>query len=358
MNLRDKNLYYVGGVVRDEILGIPSFDTDYCYEGNAIEFSKSFNVIKKNPDFGTVRIIVDNKEIDIASTREETYPREGHLPIVKRIGCPLKDDLKRRDFTINALAKNTLTGEITDYFNGLGDIKEKQLRVLHNNSFREDPSRIIRGLKFSVRFNFSLDKHTEDLQTEYLNNINYDMSYHRLKKELKETFDLNKQEAYDIFVKKNIYKLLGKNQEIPTIKGEAESLIKEFGSEHKWLVFLGLFNLENFELTSEEAEIISGFNRIKNVHASGDFETYKMFNSVSKESVMLYALSVNYDSAYNYLKNLQNIKIQTNGETLKSLGIPAGRVYKEIFDYLLEKKLKYRDLTLDDEIKLVREKYV
>ena len=64
MELRDKNLYFIGGVVRDEILNIPSFDTDYCYEGNAIDFAKNFNVIKTNPDFGTVRIKTESGEIE------------------------------------------------------------------------------------------------------------------------------------------------------------------------------------------------------------------------------------------------------------------------------------------------------
>ena len=69
--LKDKNLYYVGGVVRDEILGIQSFDTDLCYEGNAIEFvqKKGLNIKTVNPDFDTVRVLSDDGEIDIASTK-------------------------------------------------------------------------------------------------------------------------------------------------------------------------------------------------------------------------------------------------------------------------------------------------
>ena len=127
MKFKDKNLYYVGGIVRDEILGIPSFDVDFCYEGNAIEFAQNLNIIKSNPDFGTVRVQSEAGEIDIASTRTETYPKAGHMPVVKEIGCSLKEDLKRRDFTINALAKNTLNNKIIDYFNGLDDIKNKKL---------------------------------------------------------------------------------------------------------------------------------------------------------------------------------------------------------------------------------------
>ena len=116
MKLKDKNLYYVGGIVRDEILGIKNFDTDYCYEGNAIEFAQNLglNIVKENPNFGTVRVLLNDEEIDIASTRTEIYPKVGHLPKVKNIGCSLYEDLKRRDFTINAMAKRTTDGEIVD----------------------------------------------------------------------------------------------------------------------------------------------------------------------------------------------------------------------------------------------------
>ena len=170
MNIQDKNLYYIGGIVRDEIMGISNIDVDLTYEGNALEFSKKFNVIKVNPDFGTVRILYEGKEVDIASTRTETYPKRGHLPKVDKIGCPLSEDLKRRDFSINAIAKRTTDGEIIDYFDGLGDIKNNKLKVLHDESFIDDPTRILRGLKFSVRFGFELDEHTQILQEQYLSN--------------------------------------------------------------------------------------------------------------------------------------------------------------------------------------------
>ena len=192
INLKDKNLYYIGGVVRDELLGRKSIDIDITYVGNAIEFAKTIpnaEILQINEPFGTVRIKLDGEEIDIASTRCETYPKKGHLPIVKNIGCSLKEDILRRDFTINALAKSTLTSEIIDYTTGLEDIKTKTLKVLHDNSFIDDPTRIVRALKFAVRFGFDLDEHTKKLQNDYLKNINYDMSYKRLKKELIETFN-------------------------------------------------------------------------------------------------------------------------------------------------------------------------
>lgn len=265
MILKDEKLYYVGGVVRDELLGVASFDTDYCYEGDAIEFAHrlGLTILKENPAFGTVRVLMGEDEIDIASTREETYPQKGHLPQVERIACSLKEDLKRRDFTINAMAKRTTDGELVDYFSGKEDLENKLLRVLHDESFVDDPSRIIRGLKFSVRFGFELEKRTKDLQDEYLKNINYDLSWYRIKKELKETFNLNKQEAFDKFVEQGIYKLLGKSQNVPQIRGSIQDVVTKNPINHSWLVYMGLFDLSNLELSRQEKRIVEWAERLK-----------------------------------------------------------------------------------------------
>jgi len=358
VKFKDENLYYVGGVVRDEILGLPSFDIDLCYVGDAIEFSKSYNVIKTNPEFGTVRILENEKEIDIASTRCESYPKKGHLPVVSNIGCSLKEDLQRRDFTINALAKNSVTNDIVDYFGGLEDIKNKKIRILHDNSFIEDPTRIVRGLKFSVRFNFELDENTKKIQDEYLKNINYDISYHRLKKELKETFNLNKEIALKKFIKQNIYKLLGENQKIPVYKKGIEDLIKRYTPNNPWIVYLGLFDLSNFELTTEEKNIIVCYNRLKKEILNSDLEVYKAFKDAPLESILLYAITVNDFFAIDFLERISKVKILINGKNLQKLGIPSGEIYKEIFDFVLAKKIGYTQSTLEEEIEWVKNKYL
>ena len=267
--LVDENLYYVGGVVRDEILGINSVDTDFCYEGDAIAFAKEsgLDIIKENPAFGTIRVRIGNKEIDIASTRTETYPRKGHLPKVENIGCALEKDLQRRDFAINAMAKRTTDGELVDYFNGREDLKNKIIRVLHSNSFIDDPTRIIRALKFAVRFNFELSVETRELQDEYLNNINYDMSFHRIKKELVETFSLNSAEAFDKFKELKIYKLLGEDVELPKITGvNIKNSVSNVSSENIWLIYAAPFLVNqssiNIPLTRNEKRILEWVNRL------------------------------------------------------------------------------------------------
>ncbi len=360
MELKDKNLYYVGGVVRDEILGLPSLDIDYCYEGDAIKFAKSrgLNIIKENPDFGTVRVFFEEQEIDIASTRTERYPKPGHLPVVEQIGCPLIDDLKRRDFTVNAMAKNTLSGEIYDYFDSQKDLKSKKLRVLHKNSFIDDPSRIIRGLKFSARFGFELDIETKVLQEEYLENINYDMSYHRIKKELRESFNLNSDKLLQKFINEKIYKLLSPEQAIPEIKGSAEALVNLVKIHNPWIVYAGLFDLSTLELTKDEADIIGAFDNLKTVSFESEWGLYRMFSGCPLESVILWGLVREYDLAYHYLKSLRQIKPSVTGNDLIKLGVERGKLYKEIFDFLAEEKLKNPELTKEEELELIKSKYL
>ncbi len=356
INLKDKNLYYIGGVVRDELLDRKSFDIDITYVGNAIEFAKTIpdaEIIQINEPFGTVRIKLAGQEIDIASTRCETYPQKGHLPVVGDIGCSLKEDILRRDFTINALAKSTLTGEIIDYTGGIDDIKTKTLKVLHDNSFIDDPTRIVRGLKFSVRFGFEFDEHTKKLQDNYLSNINYDMSYKRLKKELVETFNLNSWTAFEKFVNEGIYKLIAPcNFTLPEVN--IENLITKYKPEILWIIYVGLLpDISNLPLTKQEKKIVDDFHSLIGKSTNSDFEIYKNFEGVNLESIIMFA-TVNPEIVKHYLDNLRNIKIEITGKDLQEIGIPPSSKYSEIFDYVLKEKLKNPALTKAQEIEIAK----
>ena len=353
INIKDTSnkLFYIGGVVRDELLGRESFDVDITYVGNAIEYCSKFGeVIQENPDFGTVRVNVDGREVDFASTRSESYPKKGHLPVVEKIGCSLKEDVMRRDFTINALAKSVATGEIVDYTGGLEDLKNKKLKVLHDESFIDDPTRIIRGLKFSIRFGFDLDMHTRKLQEEYLANINYDMSYKRVKKELIETFNLNSQEAFERFINENIYKLVAENDvKIPEIN--IENLINDYKPEYVWLVYAGaLKDLSKLPLTKIEQKIL---DEVPNKILNTDFEIYKAFENVRLETVLLYGILYDEKIARHYLDDLKQIKISVTGNDLLKLGINPSPRYSQIFDVVLRRKLENPQLTKEDEITLI-----
>ena len=367
MNLKDKNLYYIGGVVRDEILGTPSFDIDLTYNGNAIEFAKNLpdaEIVQINEPFGTIRIKLkspyptspsgEEQYIDIASTRSEIYPQKGHLPVVDKIGCSLKEDVMRRDFTINAMAKSTLTGEIIDYTGGLQDIKTKTLRVLHDNSFIDDPTRILRMLKFAVRFGFEPDSHTKKLQDDYLANINYDMSYKRLKKELIETFNLNKWNAFERFVKQGIYKLVSP-QDFELPKYDFSPLVEQFSPDNCWIIYIGrLPDISNLPLTKTEKQIVDEFNKLKCAKFNNNFEIYKIFKNIPIESVIMYS-TVNREIVEKYLNELKDIEISIDGNDLKTLGIEPSPKYQECFDFVLNEKIKNPNLTKKDEMEFAKE---
>lgn len=401
ININDTSnkLFYIGGVVRDELLDKQSIDIDITYVGNAIEYCSKFGeVIQINPDFGTVRVKIpssphreiadfvpstgsghnvseelNNVIVDFASTRSETYPKKGHLPVVDKIGCSLKEDVLRRDFTINALAKSITTGEIVDYVGGLKDLKNKKLRVLHDNSFIDDPTRIIRGLKFAMRFNFELEEHTKKLQDEYLKNINYDMSYKRIKKELIETFnaplsnitkEYKKQRTFERFINEKIYKLVTTNDvEIPSIN--IEELIEKYcldmdchvanaphNDEHIWLIYVGVLkDLSRLPLTKIEQKILDDVPQ--NI-LNSDFELYKTFENAKIETILLYAILKDQKGAKHYLDNLRNIKISINGKDLQNLGISPSPQYQEIFDEVLKAKLQNPKMTKEDELKIAK----
>lgn len=353
INIKDKNLFYIGGVVRDEILGRKSFDIDITYVGDAIEYCSKFgDVIRVNTDFGTVRVNVDGVEVDFASTRSESYPRKGHLPVVDKIGCSLKEDVLRRDFSVNALAKNTLTGEIVDYTGGLEDLKNKKLRVLHDESFIDDPTRIIRGLKFSVRFGFELDEHTKHLQDEYLSAVNYDMSYKRVKKELVETFNLNSQLAFEKFVNEGVYKLLTDKADLPDVN--IQKLVSDYGAEMPWIVYAGVFDLSHLPLTKVEQKILDD---VPKTILKTDFELYKAFENARIETVLLYAILHDEAGARHYLDDLRKIKISVTGKDLQGLGIKPSPKYQEIFDMLLKEKLANPNMIKENEIACLKKYY-
>jgi tRNA nucleotidyltransferase (CCA-adding enzyme) len=161
--------YLIGGVVRDILLKKEVWDIDFVIEGDAIKVAQRLAEkygVDYHPfeEFRTAHIKVKGLKLEFATTRRETYPHPGAYPLVEYAG--LKEDLLRRDFTINAMAvcvNPECFGTLIDYFGGLRDLKDKLIRVLHPLSFVEDPVRILRALRFAGRLGFKLSKSTEKL---------------------------------------------------------------------------------------------------------------------------------------------------------------------------------------------------
>jgi tRNA nucleotidyltransferase (CCA-adding enzyme) len=160
-------VYLVGGAVRDLLLGRGRADIDLVVEGDAAALAERLGAeVISHERFGTAKVKLNGHEIDIAGARSESYPRPGALPVVAP-GADLAADLRRRDFTINAMAI-PLRGEprLVDPHGGEVDLATRQLRVLHDGSFLDDPTRALRAARYAARFGFGLEEHTAELIRE------------------------------------------------------------------------------------------------------------------------------------------------------------------------------------------------
>ena len=163
-------VYLVGGTVRDILLGEESFDVDIAVEGDAISFAYALaralgGRATPHHKFGTAVVSYgDGGRVDVVTTRTEFYDAPGALPTVERAG--LREDLYRRDFTINAMAASLAApefGRLVDPFGGRRDLDARVLRVLHNLSFIDDPTRIFRGIRYEARYGLRFDEHSARL---------------------------------------------------------------------------------------------------------------------------------------------------------------------------------------------------
>ena len=165
--------YLVGGAVRDLLLGERQVDLDIAVEGDGIAVAHALagrlkGHVRPHEKFGTAVVVLSGREpplrVDIASTRSESYDYPAALPKVQH--ATIRSDLARRDFTINAMAvslKPETFGALLDFFGGRGDLEARRIVVLHNLSFIEDPTRILRAIRYESRYGLRMDQHTLNL---------------------------------------------------------------------------------------------------------------------------------------------------------------------------------------------------
>lgn len=197
--------YLVGGFVRDLLLGVKNTDIDVTVQGDALSFARYASdetgaSLVEHKKFGTAALIIPatpkskrvypalpigrglaerkgGVKIDVAAARKEFYKHPAALPSVE--SSSIKDDLDRRDFTINAMAISIDRkdfGELIDFFDGVQDLERRRIRVLHEKSFIDDPTRIFRAVRFEQRYNFRIDEFTARLirnavQAEMFNKV-------------------------------------------------------------------------------------------------------------------------------------------------------------------------------------------
>jgi len=377
------HLYAVGGFVRDILLHRPNLDIDVVVEGDGIEFA-SYLVnhlggrIRSHQKFKTAVVILPNgQRIDVATARLEYYEHPAALPTVEL--SSIKMDLFRRDFSINALAielnpKNF--GRLVDFFGGQQDIKDNIIRVLHSLSFVEDPTRILRAIRFEQRFNFRLGVQTERLIKNALRlNMFHKLSGNRIFQELK----LLMQEEHPLTCLKRMdnYDILSSIHPLLKLTPFKETLIEKIEKVLDWydllytqpvpetwkVFFLGLssncnndqvrmlarrFNLpekQENSLIHLRQEIFKAREKLYKWYKSQESlsKLYFILQHIPIEGLLyLMALTKHEKIKKNislFLSQLKDETIEITGKDLKSMGLPPGPAYNKILTKILEAKL-------------------
>ncbi len=400
-------LYIVGGFVRDLLLHIPSQDFDIVVEGDAIRLARQLaekygGKVTAHRRFGTakwqIKEIQDRlhlqlgsppgstsdlpEALDLISARTEFYDRPTALPIVE--SSSIKQDLHRRDFTINTLAlrlDGSHFGELQDYWGGLNDLKKKRVKVLHSLSFVDDPTRMLRAVRFEQRFGFNIESRTLELMQEARENLKQ-ISGDRIRHE----FNL-------IFLEADPCKVLKRLMELGLLSAVHPNLVWKdewSGPLQKALAGLptepwnltpqvGLSDLATSaaylvwfsNLQPESALAIANRLHFSNpltsaLKAALDLQknTQKLESMPPSQftekvhalpEIALYAMDCLHEGKnlkqqiQNYLKSWRGLEPFTTGETLKTLGVPPGPRYAAILKELKAARLDGRISTQNQE---------
>jgi tRNA nucleotidyltransferase (CCA-adding enzyme) len=387
--------YAVGGFVRDLLLRAENFDIDVVVEGDAIRLAQALAQEKKcelkvHTKFGTATLIFpQGYRLDLATARLEYYDHPAALPRVEH--SSIKLDLYRRDFTINALAVHLQPehfGELIDFFGAQRDIKERVIRVLHNLSFVEDPTRIFRALRFEQRIGFQMAKHTHMLMENAVRMELFGrLSGRRLFREL--VLCLSEDKPFAVIKRLADYGLLKFFHPKLKIDRPTENLFQKLdrvvswynllftGEKYeRWLVgFLGLVGSlsekeiqdlclrlslsEKFRMTflQRRRMSIQVVNRIAHSSSLKRSDLFFLLNSLPAD-FLLYAMgkteSEDVKKAISlYFTGLKSIKVSLGGKDLRRMGYTPGPIYTEILQALLRARLDGKVHSRQEEIDYV-----
>ncbi len=390
------NAYVVGGFVRDLFLYRTNEDLDIVIEGDGIVFAKKYAKfvnarIHSYEKFGTAVIIFpDGFKIDVASARMEYYKFPAALPTVEM--SSIKFDLFRRDFTVNTLAiqlKPNKFGLLIDFFSAQKDIKEKSIRVLHNLSFVEDPTRVFRAIRFEQRFGFSIGKLTSGLienavKMDFFKRLSGRRVFAELHQILEEENPLaaiKRLDEYDLL--NVVHPSIELNNHMISLLNSVKKVLSWhdllFLEEPymRWAVyFLALTRHCDKETADEICMRIELAPRYQTIFCKERFEAdrsmlwmernlpaknstiYKQL-AVFRIELILYMMAATKHetvkrSISNYVTRLRHIHTSVKGKDLKKMGLEPGPIYREILQAVLDAKLNGQLKTRNDELDFVK----
>jgi tRNA nucleotidyltransferase (CCA-adding enzyme) len=397
------NAFAVGGFVRDLLLKKPNLDLDIVIEGDGIAFAKSLarhlgGRYRTHERFKTAVVLMpDGFKIDIATARLEYYEYPAAMPTVEL--SSIKLDLYRRDFTINAMAiqlNQEQFGTLIDFFNSQNDLKQKSVKVLHNLSFVEDPSRIFRAVRFEQRMGFQISPHTRRLIANAVNMKLFGKSEDpRFLSELKIIFsEENPLPAIQRLAEFDLFQFLwpdlrphyGIDRRFMHILTQAQLAISWFRLLYldepcrNWVVYLlaimsrsGLNELSAFCTRFKEKAKISEYlldqkdradkainqlsreNNHKNSKIVACFEEIKLegllyIMAIARKNHVKKAVSL-------YVTSLRHVEASLSGNDLMKMGYKPGPQFKKILMYLKNIRLDNLALEQEEAAELVKKKF-
>ena len=377
-----ESVYVVGGVVRDLILGREPGDADISVVGDAGAFSGALagrlGLARPTASaFLPFKIILGTTSegatsIDVVTARAETYAEPAALPAV--VPSSIEDDLERRDFTVNSMGislSDSDWGNLVDPVNGLGDIMRKRIRVLHDASFTDDPTRLFRAVRYAVRLDFSIDSTTKSLIDDSLGKVDR-LGGARLRNEFE--LMLGEPKRVEILREAEDLGLLAAISPGLRIGSRSLEVMESCASTR----FEDLLALSTFGLTEDEAEqvakrfdgpemwtkTIRGNPELADLVAVLDrsdirrSEVAEILDSVSLQSIRAYIaaglLLPRRDRMIEYIDKIRFERPEITGDDLIAAGIEEGPVIGQLIDIVRRARLDGQVKTKQEELDLAK----
>lgn len=377
---RKLSLFLVGGAVRDLLLDRETIDLDLAIEGEvepvAQPLAESLDGrLVFHPRFGTAKVSAPALHVDLARTRRETYARPGALPAVEP--ASLADDLARRDFTINALALRLTqpAGELVDPFGGVADVERGLVRVLHERSFQDDATRMLRAARYAGRLGFQIEAQTESWLRRDLAFLDT-ISGPRLRRELTSMFSEDRAvdealRAGSVGVLGAVHPALGLDEKVAArwraaLAGTHYGPLDELG----FCVLAGVRDESSVQSLSRRLHLAGRLEdalldivRLQGLSAklAASFDAPGAVVEIldGRAPAAVWALAVREAGGgarvcYAYLRDWRRIRPHLRGDGLLALGVPPGKAVGEMLRKLRRARIEGLTKTRADEIELVR----
>ena len=296
----EPGVYVVGGAVRDQLLGRVPRELDLVVEGDAVAVARRAaervgGALTVHERFGTATVLADGFAFDLAGARRESYSQPGALPDVQ-LGATIEEDLARRDFTVNAIARRLADNELVAFPGAREDLRDGVLRVLHDRSFIDDPTRMLRLVRYAHRLGFEIAPETAALVDPSLFAT---VSGDRLGNELRLLIREDATAALERFG-------LGRALGVQAAPG--------------WFALVDA-PLDRFGFTAREQDMVAGLKRLRDVSGT-DAELWRAFHRERPETIELLAT----EGARRWLDVVRHRKLEIDGRDLLAAGLSGPAV--------------------------------